>query len=86
MHTDEWRLQDAKTQFNQVVEAALGGSPQHITRRGKRAVVVLSEAAFEALQQRAKPERPSFIGHLLAMPRDDRAFEETALSLREPEL
>lgn len=85
MHTDEWRLQDAKAQFSQVVEAALGGAPQHITRRGKRAVVVLSEAAFEALQHSAKAERPRFIDHLLAMPRDDQAFEEASLRLREPE-
>ena len=29
MHSSQWRLQDAKTQFSQVVEAALQGEPQH---------------------------------------------------------
>lgn len=89
MHNDEWRLQDAKTQLSQVVNAALDGTPQHITRRGKRAVVVLSESAFEALQQQqALPtkERTGFIGHLLAMPRDDKDFAATAVPLRKVEL
>lgn len=84
MHTDEWRLQDAQTQFSLVVKAALNGTPQHITRRGKRAVVVLSETAFDALQQSTKPERLGFIDYLLTMPRDDQAFEEATLPLREP--
>ncbi len=39
MHSSQWRLQDAKTQFSQVVEAALQGEPQHVTRRGREAVV-----------------------------------------------
>ncbi len=30
MRGSQWRLQDAKTQFSQVVEAALQGEPQHI--------------------------------------------------------
>ena len=48
MHSSQWRLQDAKTQFSQVVEAALQGEPQHVTRRGREAVVVLSEANYRA--------------------------------------
>ena len=43
MKTAEWRLQDAKAQFSQLVDHALRGEHQHITRRGKKAVVVLSE-------------------------------------------
>ena len=35
-----WKLQDAKNRFSAAVEAALGGEPQHVTRRGKPAVVV----------------------------------------------
>ena len=58
MSASQWRLQDAKTQFSQVVEAALRGEPQHITRRGRQAVVVLSEQAFEALQQSARAAAP----------------------------
>ena len=66
-----WRLQDAKSQFSALVDNALRGVPQHVTRRGKQAVVVLSEQDFEALQRIAanRAARPaSFIEHLLAMP------------------
>ena len=66
-----WRLQDAKSQFSALVDNALRGVPQHVTRRGKQAVVVLSEQDFEALQRVAanRTARPSsFIDHLLDMP------------------
>jgi antitoxin Phd len=64
-----WRLQDAKAQFSSVVEFALRGVPQHVTRRGKQAVVVLSEQDFSALQRSAGAVAPSFVDHLLAMPK-----------------
>lgn len=70
--TSAWRLQDAKAHFSAVVDNALRGVPQHVTRRGKQAVVVVSEQDFEALQRHAagKPPVPvSFIQHLLAMPK-----------------
>jgi len=69
MNANQWRLQDAKTQLSQVVEAALHGEPQHITRNGKQAVVVLSEQAFESLQRSAQVAALGFIAHLLAMPK-----------------
>lgn len=65
----EWRLQDAKTQLSQVVEAAMRGQPQHITQCGKRVVVVLSEQAFDALQHNAHITAPGFVEHLLAIPK-----------------
>jgi antitoxin Phd len=64
-----WRLQDAKAQFSAVVESALRGVPQHVTRRGKQAVVVLSEQDFIALQRNAQATAPGFVAHLLAMPK-----------------
>jgi prevent-host-death family protein len=67
-----WRLQDAKAQFSALVDNALRGVPQHVTRSGKRAVVVLSEEDFEALQRSAasRAHAPvSLIEHLLAMPK-----------------
>ena len=67
-----WRLQDAKAQFSALVDNAMRGVPQHVTRRGKRAVVVLSEQDFEALQRSAtsRADKPaSFIEHLLAIPK-----------------
>lgn len=67
-----WRLQDAKAQFSALVDNAMRGVPQHVTRSGKRAVVVLSELDFEALQRSAagRANVPlSFIEHLLAIPK-----------------
>ena len=67
-----WQLQDAKAQFSALVDNALRGVPQHVMRRGKPAVVVLSEQDFEALQRSAAgraDEPASFIEHLLAMPK-----------------
>jgi len=69
MPTKQWRFQDVKTQFSRVVEAALRGEPQHITRRGQPAVVVLSEEAFDAYKRNARAWAPGFVSHLLAMPR-----------------
>lgn len=80
MHSSQWRLQDAKTQFSQVVEAALQGEPQHVTRRGREAVVVLSEANYRALREGARASAPSFIAHLLAIPKSDE-FEHEPLSV-----
>ena len=34
----EWPLQDAKNKFSAVVEAAVAGHPQRVTKRGKPAV------------------------------------------------
>lgn len=68
-----WRLQDAKAQFSELVDNALRGVPQHVTRRGKQAVVVVSEADFAALQHSAASRSAppaSFLAHLLAMPKD----------------
>ena len=86
MQARPWRLQDAKARFSAVVEAALSGQAQHVTRRGKRAVVVVSEADYQRLQQGARASAPGFIEHLLAMPRGTAVPAEAAraaLKLRE---
>lgn len=44
-----WTLQDAKNRFSEVVEHALHGGPQTITRRGKATAVIVSVAVFRAL-------------------------------------
>ena len=69
MDKAQWRLQDAKAQFSRVVEAALHGGPQHVTRRGRDAVVVLSEASYRALRNSARSGAPGFVAHLLAIPK-----------------
>jgi antitoxin Phd len=79
-----WRLQDAKAQFSALVDIAMRGVPQHVTRSGKRAVVVLSELDFEALQRSATGRAhtpPSFIEHLLAIPKAATNYALDAQSL-----
>ena len=45
-----WPLQDAKAQFSEVVQRALDGEPQVVSRHGKDAVVILSyDAVADAL-------------------------------------
>ena len=73
-----WRLQDAKAQFSAVVDAALNGEAQLVTRRGKRAVVVLDAGEYERLRQGERAQAPGFIEHLLAMPRPARATTAAA--------
>jgi antitoxin Phd len=69
METQLWKLEDAKAQFSHVVESALRGRAQHVTRRGKPAVVVLAETEYQALQRSQAVQAPSFVEHLLAMPK-----------------
>lgn len=66
-----WSLRDAKTRFSTVVADALAGRPQHVSRRGKPAVVVLSDADYGWLLAAARASRGSFVDHLLAFPRNE---------------
>ena len=73
-----WQLQDAKNQFGAVVNAALDGAPQTVTRHGEPAVIILSVNEYERLLDQAKPQEfTTFVDALLAIPRapDDDAFE-----------
>ena len=45
----EWPLQDAKNKFSALVNAALAGEPQRVTRHGQPAVVVLATEEYERL-------------------------------------
>ncbi|MBW7057804.1 type II toxin-antitoxin system Phd/YefM family antitoxin [Paracoccus bogoriensis] len=78
-----WNLQDAKTRFSALVADALAGRPQHVTRRGKPAVVVLSEADYAQLLAAARGARESFVDHLLAFPRDDKALPRAKVAPRD---
>jgi len=80
-----WKLQDAKNRFSTVVADALAGRPQHVTRRGKPAVVVLSEADYHQLVAAAQASRESFVDHLLAFPADlDADFDTASRPLARP--
>lgn len=63
-----WTVQDAKNKFSAVVDAALAGTPQEVTRRGKPAVVILSADEYHRLLEGAVRARASFADHLMAFP------------------
>ena len=82
----EWSLQDAKNRFSAVVDAAMAGEPQRVTRRGKPAVVVLATEEYERLRQVEKTTAPAFAELLLAIPQDDGEFERLRMPGRPVEL
>ncbi|ACL73165.1 type II toxin-antitoxin system Phd/YefM family antitoxin [Thioalkalivibrio sulfidiphilus] len=85
MASSTWSLHDAKNRFSAVVDAALRGEPQWVTRRGKRVGVVLSAEMFERLKQLEQVAAPSFNSVLLDMPQDDQPFERLPLRQRDVE-
>lgn len=82
MSEPRWTLQDAKNKFSAVVDAAVNGTPQHVTRRGEPAVVVVSAAEFERLRA-GRNRKMSFKEHLLAMPKGDIQFERAEIRPRD---
>ncbi len=86
MSNTVWSLQDAKNRFSAVVEAAVCGVPQRVTRRGKPAVVVIATEEYERLYQLEKSEASTFTDLLLAIPQDDGEFEQRPLRPRDIDL
>lgn len=80
-----WSLQNAKNRFSEVVDRALRGVPQLVTRRGVKTVVVLSCEEYEKLLRRERRSRPSFREHLLAIPKGESRdiFERIELRSRD---
>lgn len=52
-----WLVKDARARLGDVMTGALAGEPQRIARRGREAVVVVSEAEWE--RSRDSPPRKS---------------------------
>lgn len=78
-----WNLQDAKNRFSAVVDAAVAGHPQEVSRRGKPAVVVLCVEEYHRLLAEAGAHRESFADHLMAFPGGE--FERLSAQPREVE-
>ena len=78
----EWPLQDAKNKFSALVNAALAGEPQRVTRRGQPAVVVLAVTEYERLCRLDKSDAPSLGELLLDIPQDDESFERMSFPAR----
>jgi len=62
-------LQDAKAHFSEVVAAAMLGRAQHVTRRGKPAVVIVAAAEYERMAKADRSKAMGFIDYLRSMPR-----------------
>ena len=76
-----YRMQ--KNRFSAVVDAALAGEPQKVTRRGKPAVVVIAVEEYERLREREPDNTPTFVEHLLSIPKGgDFDFERWPLDPR----
>ena len=79
----DWTLLDAQNQFSAVVDAALNGSPQLVTKRGQPAVVVLAAEEYERLRKKEPDSAPTFVDHLLAIPKGgDFDFERWPMETR----
>ena len=48
---NSWRFEEAKSKFNQLVENAENVGPQLVTKRGKKAVVVISYREYRKLKK-----------------------------------
>ncbi len=71
-----WTLQDAKNKFSAVVEAAQRGEPQHVTKRGVDAVVVLSAQEYERLVKLDAKPKKTFVEHILDFPKLPEGMED----------
>jgi prevent-host-death family protein len=71
-----WTLQDAKNKFSAVVEAAQLGEPQHVTKRGVDAVVVLSAQEYERLSKLDVRPKKTLVEHILSAPKLPEGMED----------
>jgi len=83
MSSEHWSFHDAKSRFGAIVEAARGGCPQIVTRRGVPAAVVLSIEEYERFAGHRHPTAPGFTDLLLSLPQDDGDFEPFDAGLRD---
>ena len=71
-----WLVKDARARFSDVMDGALAGEPQRVTRRGKGAVVVVSEEDWRRL---AKPKTTMTLGeYLTTFPLSAEEWDEIA--------
>ena len=76
------QLQEAKNKFSAVVDAAVAGDPQQVTRRGEHAVVELAVDECQRLRHMERAAAPTFAHLLLAIPQDDADFERLPMGSR----
>jgi prevent-host-death family protein len=87
MEEREWQLQDAKNKFSELVDRAVEGEAQVVTRRGKRTAVLVSAEEYARLKGHSAKGPADFVQHLLAAPKGDfRAPKRTKTKLRKLDL
>ena len=82
----DWKLEDAKARFSDIVRLAQEQAPQRITVRGEDAVVIISAQEFAKLLPLL--EQPSLHTLLSQSPLSRLSFEQTSIqsSVRDVEL
>jgi antitoxin Phd len=80
----DWQLQDAKARFSELVERALSDGPQHVTRRGVPAVVVISEDEYLKSERARHHPRRNLIDLLQSCPVPE-VFDMIEAGRREPD-
>ena len=69
-----WLVKDARAHLGDVIDGALAGEPQRVARRGREAVVVVSEADWERL--RPQPPKKSLAQLVAEFPLTSEEWEE----------
>ena len=64
-------LHEARAEFSKLVDRALAGEPQRVTRYGREAVVIMSEAEWAK-----RPKSAATLGGLLARFATERGFSD----------
>ena len=64
-------LHEARAEFSKLVDRALAGEPQRVTRYGREAVMIVSEAEWAK-----RPKSATTLGALLANFATERGFHE----------
>ena len=78
-----WKLEDAKARFSEVVRLAEAGQPQHVSVRGRQAVVILSATSYAHLAPAAgSPTLASLFADSPLARLDD--FEDALVRERSP--
>jgi prevent-host-death family protein len=63
----KWQLHEAKNKLSDLVDIAMHGKPQCITKRGEEAVIVIGIKEYQKLKQK----KLAFNEYLLAEPKFD---------------
>jgi len=59
MADGSWTAAAAKARFGEVIDKARSSGPQHVTKNGRDAVVVLAAEDYAALKQGSESPRPA---------------------------